>query len=81
MIRTLVRSLTELLVFLELSGQEIVNPDAAVAQLEAVAALLKDLSEKDRAAVIDEIISVGNANPDPRVREFIIDLPGSLGLL
>jgi hypothetical protein len=81
MVRTLVRSLIELLLFLELSGKEIVDPDAAVAQLEAVAALLQDLPERDRAVIIDEIISIGKANTDPRAREFIVDLPGSLGLL
>jgi hypothetical protein len=81
MVRTLVRSLIELLLFLEFSGEETVNPDAAVAQLEAVAALLRDLPEKDRAVIIDEIISIGKVNPDPRAREFIVGLPGSLGLL
>jgi hypothetical protein len=81
MVRTLVRSLIELLLFLEFSGEETVNPDAAAAQLEAVAALLRDLPEKDRAVIIDEIISIGKVNPDPRAREFIVGLPGSLGLL
>jgi hypothetical protein len=81
MVHALVCSLVELLMFLELSGEEIVDPDAAVAQLEAIAALLQELSEEERATIIDEIILIGKANPDPRAREFIIDLPGSLGLL
>lgn len=64
-----------------MSGENIVDPDAAVAQLEAVAALLQELSEQERAIIIEEIVSLGKENPDPRAREFIVGLPANLGLL
>jgi hypothetical protein len=67
--------------FLELSGEDVVDPDAAVAQLEAVAAQLQMLTDQERAAVVDELIAVGKAHSSPREQEFILDLPGSLGLL
>ena len=64
-----------------MSGENIVDPDAAVTQLEAVAALLQELSAQERAIVIEEVIALGKENPDPKAREFIVGLPGNLGLL
>jgi hypothetical protein len=67
--------------FLELSGEDVVDPDAAVAQLEAAAAQFQELTDQERAVIIDEIIAIGKAHSNPRAQEFILDLPGSLGLL
>lgn len=42
------RATTEALLFLAHSGEEMVNPDVAVAQLELLASILKELDETDR---------------------------------
>lgn len=81
MVRPLVRALVDLMVFLEFSRDDVVNPDAAVTQIEAVAAILREQPQDDRAVLIDEIVAVGKEQQDPAVREFVVGLPESLGLL
>ncbi len=77
----LIRALVELLTFLEFTGDDRLDPDAAVAQMESTAALLQELPEDSRAAVVQEIRAIADEIQDPTQREFVANLPRALGLL
>ncbi len=44
----LMRAIVDCIAFVELSGDEVIDPDAAVNLLESLASMLKDLSLTDR---------------------------------
>jgi hypothetical protein len=77
----LVGCLTDVLAFLELSDDGVVNPDAAVSLMEEIASKLQQLSPPERADLIDAMIEHAHQEGDPARREFLADLPGALGLL
>jgi len=72
--------------FLELSGDDVVSPDAAVAQLEAIAFTLKEelTAEERREFVnyIEELATQERAGGRDEARTtFLAQLPEALGLI
>jgi hypothetical protein len=49
---TLMRALVEAVVFASLSNDDVIQRDAAVAQLEQLGSILKDLPPQERAAFV-----------------------------
>ena len=79
-VRTLV---LDALAFLELSGDEVVDPDAAVGLTESIAATLKALAPAERQEFIDFVEAQAQAaanRNDVRVSRFLHSLPDALGL-
>jgi hypothetical protein len=81
---TLMRSIVEHAAFLALSGDDIVNPDAAVAQLEQLAEGLKELSSEDRLQFVRFIQALSEQERKAeKSREriaFLETLPENLGI-
>ncbi|NOK62127.1 MAG: hypothetical protein GFH27_549321n114 [Chloroflexi bacterium AL-W] len=68
------------ILFLELSDDSIVEPDAAVAQLEQIAYCLQKLDQKERevfTAYIDQYITTENATNQKRIA-VLRSIPDSL---
>jgi hypothetical protein len=81
--RTLMSAIVELAAFLALSGDDIVNPDAAVSQLEQLSAKLRELSAPDREAFISfvqELAEAERKRGDSSRAEFLAVVPENLGL-
>jgi len=81
----LMKSIIQCAAFLELSGDDIVNPDAAVRELETLSHELQMLSLTERQAFIDFTShdaedEVRRGQPQRRT-EFIKSLPETLGLV
>ena len=76
----LLQCVTDLLAFLELSEDSVVDPDAAVAQMEGVAHSLQWLTPGDRRALIEGIRALADKEEAEDKRSFLIDLPEGLGL-
>jgi hypothetical protein len=70
--------------FLEMSGDDIIDPDSAVKALEDIASTLQEATEEERqtfAAVCAE--EAANLQKDPtyaRTADFVRGLPAALGL-
>ena len=82
--KTVVRALMDCLRFLDLPGDDVVDPDAAVAVMEGVATVLEDLdaSEKDElSAVLSEIEAEERAIGEPEDRvSFLVTFMDDFGL-
>lgn len=70
--------------FLELSGDDIIDPDAAVTQLENLASDLQELAEEDRRTFVQfvgEVASMRQAEGgSEELLNFLKSLPSNLGL-
>lgn len=72
-------ALLDCISFIELSGSDVIDTDAAVRQLESVASLLRsDPAAAERIA--EEIAAFARAEGDPQRRELFDRLPAALGL-
>lgn len=80
MYELLVTALLDLLAFLELSGDDTVDPDAAVEQLEEAARTLRQLGEEDRERLVATIEAAAAREEDPARRAFFLATPEALGL-
>jgi hypothetical protein len=86
--KALARSLIQAALFLELSGDDVVDPDSAVRALESIAHELADAGEAERLAlreVLDELIReeqdrLGGSAPRPEVIQFYRSFMENLGL-
>ena len=67
--------------FLELSDDEAVDPDSAVAVMESVAHLLGELPHDERVALVQLAHQQATRESLPARREFLESLRSSLGLL
>lgn len=76
----LCKSLVAAFVFLELSGDGVVDPDAAVGASEAMAAELQSASQEEKAAFIRACAQEAAASGDARVVQFIAELPRQIGI-
>jgi hypothetical protein len=81
---TLMRAVVEAVVFAGLSNDDVIQQDAAVAQLEQLGSILKDLLSQDRAAFVKYVRAMATAEEQdygrsPRV-EFLFSIPENLGL-
>jgi len=80
----LIDALIDLLAFLELSGDDVVNPDSAVQAMESAAATLQKLSPEDRRVFIDHLhhqtdVQRKRGADQERVK-FLESLAGNIGL-
>ena len=80
--RATTRALIETILFLELSDDSTVQPDSAVAQIEEVAAILREMSTEEREAFIqavDEMVAeersrIGNSKRLGALSSLVDDL-------
>ena len=84
----LARSVIEAALFLELSGDDVVDPDSAVKAMESIAYELSHSSDAERIALreaVDELIDLERGvspprTPRPEVIEFLKSFMESVGL-
>lgn len=76
----LVAALLDLLAFLELSGDDVVHPDAAVAQMESTAHQLASLSLEDQVRLRKLVADLAATEVPPERAAFFSSLPEALGL-
>ena len=82
--RTLIKALVDQACFLATSSDDLVHPDAAVAQLEHLAAVLKELGPTERNALLDFIAEAeeqARHDSDAARADVLSALPENLGLL
>ena len=77
---TLMTALVDFLAFVEPSGDEVINPDAAMQAEENAAYTLQALSTRDRAVLDTHVRSMAAQERDSRRAEFLGSLMGALGL-
>lgn len=75
------RALFQCLMFLELSDDEVVDPDSAVAVMESVSHLLSELSHHDRVALVRLARREAARESSPARRDFLESLGSGLGLI
>ncbi len=84
MIDPVVMALVEALVFLELSDEESVEPDAAVVAMEAIADILRTMSTQQREAFIKQLGLIADQQSTTELgvqrNEYIRAIPEYLGL-
>ncbi len=81
MIPVLAQLIVAVVTFLEFSDASVVDEDAAVSQMENIAYVLGQLSQRHKDELVSELSKVAARTPDAVHREFIADLPGTFGLI
>lgn len=80
----LAKAIVEALAFLELSGEDTVDPEAAVRTMEVIAATLQGATQEERDAIIAAALSELNAQSANDAPEEVLDfyehLAADLGL-
>jgi predicted ATP-grasp superfamily ATP-dependent carboligase len=80
----LIRAVLESVVFLGMSDDNIVDPDAALSQLEAIAAILKEWNAQDRSNFLNRVQDLADEEEAATGRtkrvEFLLSLCDNLGL-
>ena len=74
------RALVNTLAFLELSEDDVVDPDSAVKVLEHAAHLLGELDASDKDALRSFVAHEAAGEPDGPRRDFLLDFPEAFGL-
>ncbi|WP_115560819.1 hypothetical protein [Xanthomonas arboricola] len=81
----LCKSLIAAFVFLEFSGNDVVDPDSAIEAMEAMTLELQSSSAEEKEALIrtcaQEAAAIRSASRDERLANFIADLPHATGLM
>jgi hypothetical protein len=85
MIEVLMRAVVESFVFLGMSNEEIIQPDAAVSQLEYLASILRSLAIDEQRRVSHFVRALAESEEregglTPRVK-FLQELSENLGLM
>jgi hypothetical protein len=75
-----VGALADLIVSIDLSGEEEVNSDFAASILGDAAAAFEELSSDERARLVEIISRHAEAERNERRRNALLDLPEHLGL-
>ncbi|MBV6843752.1 hypothetical protein KWH29_00015 [Xanthomonas campestris pv. paulliniae] len=78
---SLCRSLIAAFVFLELSGDDVVDPDSAISAAEGIAAELQGASLEERTAFVRVCEQEAATSRDQRFAHFVAGLPYSTGLI
>lgn len=81
--KEIVRIVIDLVAFLALSDDDIVDPDSAMEQLEHVAAIMKKLSVADRQEFLSLLMTHAQdaqLSGDHERFEFLTNLPDRLGI-
>lgn len=78
----LMEAIVQTVLFLELSGSETVDEDAAVGLMERLAALLQQLDPAEKQRFVEYTLrrAQGVATESTRERECMRAMPGNLGL-
>ena len=76
----LMRIVLDAAAFFELSGDDVLDPDIAVNQLEWISWELKRLDPSARDAFVALALAEAEATHDPRYRTFLLEFPEGLGL-
>ncbi|WP_345366368.1 hypothetical protein [Actinoallomurus liliacearum] len=71
----------EIIVSIDLSDDDDIDPDVATSLLEPVAAVLQGTSAEGRRALVDLLIECAEEETVPERRMTVLDLPGALGLI
>lgn len=79
--RILARVFMEVLVSIDLSDDDDIDPDVATGILEPVAALLRNGEIEDQQAIAELLRECAEEESDPERRATALDLPAALGLL
>ncbi|MFJ1616817.1 hypothetical protein [Streptomyces sp. NPDC088249] len=79
--KVLVRAFVSVVVSIDLTDDEDIDPDIATNILEPAAALFRDLSEEGRREVTSLILECAELEENPERRRVILGLPEAIGLL
>ena len=71
----------DMMAFLELSGDEVVDPDAAVSCLENISGELQRLDGANRRVFLNHVKKQAAREQDQRRKEFLQSLPEAAGLM
>jgi hypothetical protein len=75
----LMRALLQAVAFFELASDEVLDPDAAVAALEDIAYLLRQLSAAEKETLIAFVRAEGRGGREsPAYRDFLRDFPEAM---
>jgi len=66
--RVLAKTLVEMLIFIDLSDDDDIDPDVATKMLEPTAAVLKNIPDEQRHALVDLITQCAEEETDPERR-------------
>lgn len=80
LLRSLAKVVIDQICFLELSSDEVVDPDYAIQQLEVISAELSHLEQTEIAILVAMIRETASENDSADRREFILKIPDYLGL-
>lgn len=76
----LIRSILDLIIFLEFSGEDTVDPDAAVGVLEQLSAQLLRMDENDKNLFVEKISALSSEYAGEKA-EFIKSIGEDFGLV
>ncbi|MEU4511985.1 hypothetical protein AB0G05_21015 [Nonomuraea wenchangensis] len=79
--KVLVRAFVSVVVSIDLTDDEDIDPDIATDILEPAAALFRDLSEEGRREVTSLILECAELEENPERQRAILGLPEAVGLL
>ncbi|MFG2250975.1 hypothetical protein [Spirillospora sp. NPDC048823] len=79
--RVLAKVIMEMVVSIDLSDDENIDPDVAASILEPVAALLQTAPIEDRQAIVELLRDCAEEEQNLERRTTALDLPEALGLL
>jgi hypothetical protein len=74
------RAVVESAAFLELSPDEVVDPDSAVKQLESIEYLLGQLSDSDKQQLVAFTRAEADRVSSRDYRDFLLQFPEAMGL-
>ncbi|AEV85223.1 hypothetical protein ACWT_4203 [Actinoplanes sp. SE50] len=80
-LETVARALFECLMFVELSDDDAVDPDSAVALMESVSHVLLELPLAERLVLVQLAQRQAEQESLPARRDFLASLGGGLGLI
>jgi len=76
----LVKAVVDLAIFLEFTDDGLIDQDSAINAMEQLAAEMQMISKDDQDKLTQHIISIAASYEDLKIKQFIIELPNSLGL-
>ncbi|MEU6409028.1 hypothetical protein [Microbispora sp. NPDC046933] len=79
--RVLVRAFVSIVVSIDLTDDEDIDPDIATDILEPAAALFRDLSDEGRREVTSLILECAELEDNPERKRAILEFPEAIGLL
>ena len=77
---TLVRAIIDLIVSMELTSDEALDPDAATGLLEDFSAALEKLSGRDRRRLVRIAQKMAESERNPERKSILADVPEGLGI-